>query len=111
VVGRLEEWDNKGAVQSMELINNSLGLLVGYQSGELRCVDFQSLKEVCVGDGKHLVKQDEGVTCLTTLWSDESVPLFLSGGADGTIKLIEHIPFSKEIKSRKEEEAPDSVDG
>jgi hypothetical protein len=74
-------------------------LLVGFQSGRLVLFDFKSLEVESEIETAHKQKQEEGVTCLSALKVDKEtkdqkqVPFFLSGGAEGALKVLEYNPY------------------
>lgn len=84
-------------IQSLSLLNNCLHLLIGLSSGDILLYDLKTLSLSQTISKAHLPKYDESVTCLMAIQSlpgaAKPVPFFVSGGADGMIKMYEHNPY------------------
>jgi len=84
-------------IQSLSLLNNCLNLLIGLSSGDILLYDLKTLSLTSTISKAHLTKYDESVTCLMAIQSlpgaAKPVPFFVSGGADGMIKMYEHNPY------------------
>mmetsp|Transcript_28026 Transcript_28026/g.42386 ORF Transcript_28026/g.42386 Transcript_28026/m.42386 type:complete len:119 (+) Transcript_28026:1506-1862(+) len=102
------EGDEGIYIQSMTMVNNCLGLLVGLSSGDIKMINLQTNEMIACIERAHLEKFDESVNCILSLEGtedasgDDKLPFFVTGGADSLVKVYEHNPYAIKEDEKKE---------
>jgi len=109
-----EEEDKKNGVyiQSIKYFNNCANIIVGLSNGNINLYDAKGTLQNVI-EKAHTQKHDEGVNCLLAIQNfagstkqgatSSNMPFFVSGGADGCMKVFEHTQYQVPIPEKPEQ--------
>ena len=106
-----EESDREKGVyiQCVKYFNNCQNIVVGLSNGNIQLYDSKA-KLLNIVEKAHNQKYDEGVNCLLAIQNlsgsskagsgTQNLPFFVSGGADGQMKIFEHNPYQVPVAEK-----------
>ena len=110
-VGKISNEFKTEIPQSCSYINSGLNILVGYVDGTICCYDSTNYNLQSIVDNVHKCNKGLGTNCLISLNIDKqakpesksgkdkpismsrALPIIISGGADGKVRIFEHNPY------------------